>query len=108
MTPAEELRAAASLLREMAANATPVSHTDGRWTAHAGGTVTGDYTVAYRCLMQGDAEWIALAGPQIAEPLAAWLEFVAETWAVQKRGVRSHALAVARAILRNDVKRGAK
>lgn len=48
---------------------------------------------------EADLNWIALMSPALAEPLAVWLEFVANTWPFQKQGARDMASAVARAIL---------
>jgi hypothetical protein len=90
MTPAEELRAAATKVRETASKATP-----GRWqsevlppnerftrpaywvtTEYDDSDGTTDVVVADCPWREGDAEWIALASPALAEPLAAWLEAV--------------------------------
>lgn len=77
MNPADELRAAAKLLRETASKATPAA----KWQLlsyqivglydEAADTVTD---VAFTYGNQPNARWIALASPAIAEPLAAWLE----------------------------------
>lgn len=77
-SPADELRAAATLLRETASKATP-----GPWTAggygSAGwtvGDIRGDLYIETEDSEQGkaDAAWIALASPALAEPIAAALE----------------------------------
>lgn len=82
MTPAEELRAAAKLLRETAEQATPgpwgvesvASESIGvlSYPAHAFvatiGVRTADESVT------ADAAWIALVSPALAKPLAAWLD----------------------------------
>lgn len=80
MSPQEELRAAAKLLRETAAKATP-----GPWDA---GHITGigwcvsDTTISI-CVAtedgwvsKGDVSWIALANPVLAEPLANLLDHI--------------------------------
>lgn len=96
MSPADELRAAATLLRETANKATP-----GPWSAspvwsprsqatsavyslahptgtHASEVVPSMLATPKRPLVRpGDAAWIALMSPAVAEPLAAWLDFLA-------------------------------
>jgi hypothetical protein len=87
MTPAEELRAAATKLRETASKATPgpweirdgnkvssnvVSRED--MVIDGGGWTDGTKAVVYGAALTADAVWIALASPALAEPLAAWLE----------------------------------
>ncbi|MFB4320639.1 hypothetical protein [Actinomadura sp. 21ATH] len=81
MTPIEELRAAAKALRETAAVATPGA----REVAHLAGI--GQcvrsipdlrFCVTVERGEEGDAEWIALAPPVIAEPIADWLDGVAD------------------------------
>ncbi|WP_031166029.1 hypothetical protein [Streptosporangium roseum] len=100
MTPAEELRAAATHLREAAANATP-----GPWEVGNGEVIglgieqTGRGSFSYTAqLVQvlddatrdeenygghdlgstaADAAWIALASPALAEPLAALFDHYA-------------------------------
>ncbi|GII84562.1 hypothetical protein Ssi03_25520 [Sphaerisporangium siamense] len=124
MTPAEELRAAAARLRERAEQATPgpwsVGNDDviGLGIEQTGrGSFTYDAQIA-RVLedyerdeenygnrelgtTEGDARWMALVHPGLAEPLAAWLE----SWDdvnVSEHGPHlddwRHALAVARVI----------
>ncbi len=86
MTPADELRAAATLLRERAAKAT-----SGPWAdlPYLGGDVyIKEADGSYRFIAQtarhddafqpDDACWIATMHPGLAEPLAAWLEVEAE------------------------------
>jgi hypothetical protein len=106
-TPAETLRAAAQRLREVAADTSP-----GRWQTNGYGDYgwyvslgTYGHGVETHDSRQGkaDAEWIALASPALAEPLAEWLVAVA---ALQFGIVRlpdspivDHALAVAAVIL---------
>ncbi|TDD77710.1 hypothetical protein [Actinomadura rubrisoli] len=109
-SPATELLAAARLLRETAVKATP-----GPWTAEhsswAGdnavlSTVIGGHAVAVcgeevrgvTLPASADAAWIALMGPDKAEPLATFLHHVAETWVFQKGAIRGFALAIARAV----------
>ncbi|WP_329521225.1 hypothetical protein [Spirillospora sp. NBC_01491] len=100
--PAEALRAAAKSLRETASKATP-----GPWTVSripgVGGSVDDptlslSIAVGTRWTSYGDGKWVALANPALAEPLAAWLGHVAETWAFCKATQRDQALAVARAL----------
>lgn len=76
-TPAEELRAAAERLREVAKVATP-----GPWEGEGGDderppsvwtAYEGSY-VADNIPHPEDAEWIATLSPAIAEPLALWLD----------------------------------
>ncbi|MFB4306915.1 hypothetical protein [Actinomadura sp. GTD37] len=87
MSPAEELRAAATLLRETASKATP-----GPWTTRevpdepyaevmAGTEVAVAHAVSEHLAGPGaaaEAEWIALMSPAVAEPLAASLEEAAQ------------------------------
>lgn len=104
-TPADELRAAAALLRETASRATPGPWGAEEVSARVLGVLSysasspvasiGDPAEPY---VPGDAAWIALASPALAEPLARWLSFVAETWVHQRATARHQALAVARAI----------
>jgi hypothetical protein len=96
MTPAEELRAAATTLRETAAKATegpwkaspvwsPRSHCRSAVYSYAHRTGTAESIVVASGLKDraggiaepGNAVWIALAHPGLAEPLAAWLESAA-------------------------------
>lgn len=119
MSAVEELRAAATLLREAAAKATP-----GPWTVRPGNDVSanvarnddliidgGGYTsdgkvTVYGAALNTDAAWIALASPLLSEPLAAWLESCAKHASKvsdprnQEIIADSHALAVARVINR--------
>lgn len=132
---ADELRAAARRLRETAAGATRGRWADAStdpdgmspvwiaaWTDSlswpdesvieirrdeltalvAVGEVDGPDEV----ISPGDRAWIVLAQPSIAEPLAAWLEELAEHWdAVRIAGAckpSDRALAVARAITGGD------
>lgn len=90
MSPDEELRAAATLLRDTATRATP-----GPWgveseSAHSHGIYSypGHSFAASIGNLDADeyaqhvARWIALLNPELAEPLAAWLEETANvmTW----------------------------
>ncbi|MFG2001768.1 hypothetical protein ACGFNU_21715 [Spirillospora sp. NPDC048911] len=106
MNPAEELRAAASLLRDTAAKAFKdrawENHEDDLWI---GGPVWGYRIQKLGTLTEADSAWIALAQPRIAEPLAAWLEKVATDHEISMQAhagsvISPHnpALAVARAI----------
>ena len=125
-TPAEELRSAATTLRQTAAEATRgpwvfyptitrLDDNDQAWTicrpyCEKEGTEECEpdcgrdvlKTGAEHCeddhVDQADAVWMTLMHPGLAEPLAAWLEHVAEVWAFSKRSEREHALAVARAL----------
>ncbi|MGV9779732.1 hypothetical protein [Streptosporangium sp. NPDC003464] len=128
LTPAEELRAAAVRLREAAANATP-----GPWGVGNGEVIglgieqTGPGSFAYTAQLarvlddnereednygghdlgstEADAAWIAAMHPDLAEPLAAWLDEAArhadmnEHRAPRHRRDLTWALAVARVIL---------
>jgi hypothetical protein len=121
-TPVTELRQAAAKLRQTAAKATPGpwedhSTGDGPWPVLvAGGPVPGD-PAGYRdtvikvhesvredILAVADAAWIALAGPQIAEPLADLLEAFALVAPVLNT---DKALAIARAINGKEARNGA-
>lgn len=89
MTPAEELRTAAKTLREAIKNATP-----GPWQANDDFGVVALRTTwphgfddAYEWVIDdgvlengGDAAWIGLIHPGLAEPLGAWLEAEADGW----------------------------
>lgn len=104
-----ELRKAAQTLRETATKAMP-----GPWESLEGGDrlvawKVGsdgfdddfDYVVDEPVDHSGNAEWIALTNPLLAEPLAQWLE--TEAHMVDIRGLSAegqtfHALKVARAI----------
>lgn len=104
-TPTQELRDAATKLRETAAKAMP-----GPW----GPLDDGDRVVAWKVGPDGfdddfdepmdhggNAAWIALAHPGLAERLAAWLETEAHMVGVRglsAEGQSFHALKVARAI----------
>lgn len=77
-SPAEELRAAATVVRGAAHNATP-----GPWTVSRlpgiGRTVNDptarlSIAVGTGWVSGADGEWIALMSPAAAEPLAAWLD----------------------------------
>jgi len=102
--PAGLLRRAAARLRETAAEVTPgtwvVERTNrsvwvmadrGLYVANTG---TSDIDESPR--VQADAEWIALASPAIAEPLAAWLESEQAVWG---EDATPPSLAIARAVL---------
>lgn len=107
MSPADELRTAATRLREITANATP-----GPWTRIG----IGDYgwTVAFSNASAGvetedseqgraDADYIAAMDPTVALALADWLDYEAGLIelmgrAAEMRGRTGHALAVARAL----------
>lgn len=78
-TPAETLRAAAAKLRETAVGVTP-----DRWqllTYQIVATFDDECEhiteVAFTHGHTGNARWIALVGPLLAEPFAAWLDWAA-------------------------------
>lgn len=83
MTPAEELRAAAAKLREAAGGATPGVWAK-CWDALVGGAAVslpryiqedgGAEVCIADFVKPGDAEWIALMGPDKAEMIAVWLD----------------------------------
>ncbi len=118
VTPAEELRAAATKLREMAKATVGgiwtteyldnhecwwVNHRTEEYDSVTCGTVADLESVG----MEGNAAWIALMGPDKAEPLAAWLDSIAKAvealTTTLKRDQREladpDALAFARAVL---------
>jgi hypothetical protein len=121
-TPAQ-LRAAATLLRQRAEGTTPaegepygrygwagVGANDDRDAMLYGGPMEDGYRTGVvfefragcpRCCPPSleDVGWMETVHPGVAEPLAAWLEHVAEVWTFCKRSERKHALAVARALL---------
>lgn len=109
MSPAETLRAAATKLRETASNTTP-----GPWQTKGVGDFgwlvvdadpAGRFSVETEDNEHGraDAAWIALMSPQVAEPLAAWLEDEAEGMTIfdpsEHEHVFNYPLALARSIL---------
>lgn len=87
MTPAEELRAAATLLRETASKATPgpwqirdgnkvssnIAARDEHMVIDGGGWTDGTRAVVYGAALTADAAWIALMSPAVAEHLFRWL-----------------------------------
>jgi hypothetical protein len=87
VTPVEELRAAAKKLREMADDLgewwydEDITHVRDR----NGDLVTGSG--------REEGRWIALLGPQRAEPLAAWLEAEADCQDAIAEDVGSQAIA---------------
>lgn len=105
MTPAEEMRDAARILREVAGNAAP-----GPWSV--GGDEfelednlawlepEGDGKSCGRCtsgtIDLRNARWIALLSPAIAEPLATWLDSSADD--AEEIGPDHRALTMARQI----------
>lgn len=124
MTPAAELRAAAAKLREMADRTIggPWYTVGLPWNDRTLYVIAGDEdphrgmyvadvehpTLERSGTENANAEWIALANPAIAEPLAAWLEDCAgqaesmpgpgRFGTCDEPGSVQHALAVARAI----------
>jgi len=115
-TPIEELRAAATIVRQAAAKATPgpwrirqgntissnIADRDGHMVIDGGGWTDGTKTVVYGAALNADAAWIALMSPALAEPLAAWLESEALSLRSFDRSwhgtFAARALAVARSI----------
>ncbi|MGW4127995.1 hypothetical protein [Amycolatopsis japonica] len=87
MTPADELRAAAAKLREMAAAATQPRKPEYGWDFLDRDELRDPSYTDIVCSQNGgiaavasfvdwpDAAWIALMGPNVAEPLASWLEW---------------------------------
>jgi hypothetical protein len=73
-TPAEELRAAATKLRETAANATPGPWENAENDLWIGGPVWGYQVTKDGTFIGEDSAWIALMHPGLAEPLAEWLD----------------------------------
>jgi hypothetical protein len=116
-SPSETLRAAATWLRETAAEATP-----GPWRTHdthldhGGHTATvlsgeGNETELRAWLptlsaefwdgkrnVWNDARWIAGMSPAVAEPLASWLEENALAASYDVDDVNGHALAFAQSL----------
>lgn len=115
MTPAETLRAAAKLLREIAKNAAP-----GPWGVEYENSkslsvlsYSGQAFVAFIGVedapgVRGDAAWISLVHPGLAEPLAAWLDATAEQYSRSgcEPAMADRALAVARTVLDQPADRG--
>lgn len=117
MTPAEELRAAATRLREMAK-----ATAGGKWTAEYlgnhnawwvthdskdedGSTTWGTVADLESIDMAGNAAWIALMGPDKAGPLAAWLEACVKQRCIYADAMdpeQAAALAFARSILHTE------
>lgn len=128
---ADDLRRAAQKLRETAATATPgpwehvstgddgpfplwvigpPTDPDNGWTSREVVRLTEDMTDALKdvadpeeIVARADLDWIALASPSLAEPIAAWLDRVAQWWPTYGSGDREAAIAVARAILGEGV-----
>lgn len=120
MRPADELRAAAKVLRETASNATPgpwadcSTAYDGAWPVMVIGQPGPDddrgqdvlvvpHTVDEDIVVLEDVAWIVLANPALAKPLAVLLEDLADfVGEFDKEPPAGHligkALAVARAI----------
>lgn len=96
---ADLLRRAAAKLRETAELALPAPWTVIPVPGDRGYDVTAFPSLSVyvaQDLSEYDAEWIALMGPALAEPLAEWLESVA---AEGRASRRTGPMAVARAIL---------
>lgn len=97
MTPQDELRAAASIVRERAAKATPGPWLEGGYGNY--GPTVHDVASTFGIETEdsdrgkGNAAWIALANPLLAEPLADWLEETAEGFEIE-----AYALTIARVI----------
>lgn len=105
MTPAEELRAAAERLRELAAKATPgpwaepyydATQGDQGWWVHNGQEGTREHAVMVTFWLNpnaaADARWITAASPAIAPYLRSWLLFAAGMYDLGPRG-QSEAVA---------------
>jgi hypothetical protein len=110
--PDEVLRTAATVLRELAAEATP-GPWEIEWTydaqtpqavfrMHPEHPDDPDLSGALGIMDENPADnaWVATLGPQVAQPLAAWLECAAADALVI--GADAQALAVARVILGGD------
>jgi hypothetical protein len=112
--PWEVIRAAADRLEELAGKATPWP-----WRDDAGdGYVTAEWSEGDETTWETVADttaangaWIAALSPAVAEPLVAWLRYIARRIEVESRifttasqrealaGKHSHPIALARAIL---------
>ena len=105
-TPAEEMRAAAKLLRETGTVTTPgpwtTGHVPGVGWCVSNPTLSMCVAAEQGWLGEGDAAWIALAHPGLAEPLAQWLENTSLTLGRpghrEWHGTEKAALAAARII----------
>jgi hypothetical protein len=78
--PEQEMRAAATLLREVASGTSHIP-----WRA-SGNSLDGPGTyvaIVYQCF--ADATWMALTDPGLAGPLAGILEQAADTWQQEVR-----------------------
>lgn len=75
MTAPEELRKAAARLRDLAADASPAPWHEGVGLIRSGRAVAVIYDVEAE---PGDIAWIATLHPGIAQPLADWLDTVAD------------------------------
>jgi hypothetical protein len=97
--PAARLRAAAELLRERAATATPGPWTEGfDLDPRQRALISPDYWTVATGMHKPDALWSQLMSPDKAEPLAAWL--LAEAREYDKTGICfSEALAFADSVL---------
>ena len=77
MSPAETLRAAATLIRDTASKATPgareVAYLAGIGTCVRNPDLSFCVTVEHGWVQEGDAAWIALMSPDKAEHLFRWL-----------------------------------
>jgi hypothetical protein len=105
MRDLSELRTAAARLRELAANtsggtwaAEYLEQHNCWWVTHEteepGWTTHGTIADLESAHMAGNASWIALMGPAVAEPLAAWLDSAA----ADVLDVDARALAFARVV----------
>jgi hypothetical protein len=123
-TPTEELRRAATRIREFAEGTTPADGDPSGWLGHAnedtghafifGGPAEDGYRTGVvfefrdemdceNCVRPSAADlcWMWLMSPNLAEPLAQWLEH--EAYMAEKRGLSAegntfHAIKVARTI----------
>jgi hypothetical protein len=100
VTAAETLRAAAKLLRETAAKATPGPWENAEDDLWIGGNIWGYVIHKEETFVGDDPAWIALAHPGLAGPLADFLEGTAEAMAwlapyrPHERGYRMWAAAL--------------
>jgi hypothetical protein len=94
--PAARLRAAAELLRERAATATPGPWTEGfDLDPRQRALISPDYWTVATGMHKPDALWSQLMSPDKAHPLAAWLDDEARTFAEYAgRGITPNELAL--------------
>ncbi|MEU5496130.1 hypothetical protein [Streptomyces griseofuscus] len=107
MTPADELRAAATKLRQDAeaahrASPAPWTVTDERVVRCTDGMIVADRSSTDHPAERADLPYIAAMDPTVGLALADWLDFeaalIVRVPGAELRGRTEHALAVARAI----------